>query len=108
MLESHIDYLNDKKWDFEVIVVDDGSSDKTSEVALRIGALKEANLIALRSLVNCGKGAAVKSGMLVSSGEYLLFADADGASDINCLEDIYRELKKPDYKGGLVVGSRNH
>ena len=108
MLETHIDYLNQKKWDFEIIVVDDGSKDKTSEIALRIGALKKADLIALRSIVNCGKGAAVKSGMLVASGEYLLFADADGASDINCLDSLYRELKKPGYERGLVVGSRNH
>ena len=35
--------------------------------------------------INKGKGAAVKIGMLAALGEYILMADADGASDIDCL-----------------------
>jgi len=39
--------------------------------------------------VNQGKGAAVKYGSLYSRGNYILFADADGATDINDVEKIY-------------------
>jgi dolichyl-phosphate beta-glucosyltransferase len=92
MLETHIDYLNTLGKPFEIIVVDDGSSDKTTDVSLRIGALRNANLTVIKCIYNAGKGAAVNTGMLAANGEYLIFADADGASDINCFGDMMKGL----------------
>jgi len=59
---------------FEVIVVDDGSSDDTAALALA-GAAR-----VIRHEANAGKGAAVRTGMRNAMGRLRLFADADGAT----------------------------
>ena len=58
--------------DFEIIVVDDGSSDGTDRVA------EEAGASVYRHPFNIGNGAAVKTGIRAARGQTLLFMDADG------------------------------
>jgi glycosyltransferase involved in cell wall biosynthesis len=87
--------------EFEVVVVDDGSSDGT-------GTLLEANPDAYNRLVrlpsNQGKGAAVKAGLAVASGDFVLFQDADLEYDpadyARLLEPVLR------FDVDLVMGSR--
>lgn len=67
--------------DYEVIVVDDGSSDGLPSVVEEI-ASNWPQLQAVCHPENQGKGAAVRTGMLRARGELLLFADADGATPI--------------------------
>lgn len=89
--------------DYEVIVVDDGSRDRTAgEVRRRSLCWPQLRLI--RHPANRGKGAAVRTGMLAATGLFLLFADADGATPI---EEEARFREAIDGGGAdVVVGSR--
>jgi hypothetical protein len=96
---------------FEIIVVDDGSTDRTCQVVEEyIRRLDEGSdrLRLLKSARNRGKGGAVREGMLRARGERLLMVDADGATEIADLDKLESKLRK-DAKHGdpaLVVGSR--
>lgn len=97
-LQKINNYFDDLSFSYEIIVVDDGSKDKTSEIAVSIPNTKV--LIQQR---NQGKGAAVRRGMLESNGEFRLFTDADLSTPIYEFEKLYNQ-----YKNGfdLVIGSR--
>ncbi|MEL0168759.1 MAG: glycosyltransferase family 2 protein [Pseudomonadaceae bacterium] len=83
--------------DFEVIVVDDGSTDSTAELASEAGAK------VVSHPYSKGNGAAIKSGTRAAVGEVLVFMDADGQHDP---EDIARLLAKIEAGYDLVVGAR--
>ena len=88
--------------DYEVIVVDDGSDDGLCEI-LGPGARDWPQLRWLRHEQNRGKGAAVRTGVLASQGELVLFADADGATPIEEQGKLAEAIR-----GGadIAVGSR--
>jgi dolichyl-phosphate beta-glucosyltransferase len=87
---------------YEVIVVDDGSSDDTPAV-LRELADHWPQLKPIAHSHNQGKGAAVKTGMLAAMGEVLLFADADGATPIHEEKRLRLAI---DAGADIAVGSR--
>lgn len=82
----------------EVIVVDDGSSDRTGEVAASAGAR------VIRHPVSRGNGAAIKSGARAATGDILVMMDADGQHQP---EDIKALLNKIEAGFDLVVGTRS-
>lgn len=80
----------------EILVVDDGSTDQTSDVAQRAGART------IRHPYNKGNGASVKSGIRAAQGEFLLIFDGDGQ---HLASDAKRLLSRlSDYE--LVIGAR--
>nr|CAG4643437.1 EOG090X0BIY [Ilyocryptus agilis] len=120
MLNECLGYLeakviSDSKFSYELLIVDDGSTDKTTEVALRYSkqyGCKKVRVLTLKK--NRGKGGAVRLGMLRSRGKQLLFADADGATkfeDIIKLQTSLQELiqgKPEEGSLAIVCGSRAH
>ncbi len=87
--------------DFEIIVVDNGSKDKTRQVALSF----EDKLPGIRIIdeSSYGKGWAVKQGMLAAKGEYRLFMDADNSTDIGHLDSLLDAAKTG---ADIVISSR--
>jgi len=66
---------------YEVLVIDDGSTDDTAGLVRRASA-SWPQLKLLQHTINQGKGAAVRTGVLAAAGRRVLFADADGATPI--------------------------
>jgi glycosyltransferase involved in cell wall biosynthesis len=87
--------------DTEIIVVDDGSSDGTADLARR-GVPGGAAPTVIEFPENRGKGAAVRAGVAASTGETVLYMDADLATDITDLDEFLKVLADYD----VVVGSR--
>lgn len=91
--------------DYEIIVVNDGSSDNTKDEILR--AKQEIAQVRLVSYSkNKGKGGAIKKGVEAACGEYIAFLDADLDLPPEQLEKYLKQLK--DNKADVVIGSKMH
>jgi dolichyl-phosphate beta-glucosyltransferase len=88
--------------DTEIIVVDDGSEDKTSEVVNRY-ATEHKNVRLIVCEKNLGKGYTVKVGVSAAVGDNILFTDADSSTPIEEIEKLYPYLGR-GYD--FVFGSR--
>lgn len=97
VIGSVIDRLHALQLDAEIIVVNDGSTDNTAEVAANKGAK------VITHPYSQGNGAAVRAGARAAQGEVLVFLDADGQ---HRPEDIPRLLAKLDEGYAMVVGAR--
>ncbi len=80
------EYLAAQDYSSEVLVVDNGSLDRTIEVAREAG-------VEVIEEPRRGKGAAVRTGMLAARGEYILFSDADLSTPIEEVEKLMGELR---------------
>lgn len=102
-LAEIVTYFDGRNEGYEVLVVDDGSTDGTADAVAAI-ARTHPPVHVLRQGRNEGKGAAVRRGMLAARGEYRLFADADGATPIVELKRLEAALATG---AQVVVASRS-
>ena len=102
VLDSVFDYLSLQKYSWEILFVDDGSTDDTARLAEDF-AKKHSNFFVLKE-PHRGKAGTVTAGILKAKGKIILFTDADQATPIDQLEKIL-----PKFKGGfdVVIGSRH-
>ena len=88
--------------DFEVIVVDDGSRDSTATL-VQDAALENPRVRIVSHITNRGYGAALKSGILSSTKEYIFFTDADLQFDLEELEELLKDGLNYDIIAGYRV-----
>ncbi|KAI8440541.1 hypothetical protein MSG28_001784 [Choristoneura fumiferana] len=117
MLDEALEHLENRikdipNYKYEIIVVSDGSKDKTVKVAETYTAKYGSEKVRCLELVkNRGKGGAVRLGVQRSRGALILFADADGATkfeDLTKLEVALKELVKFDASSLPVRASDCH
>lgn len=97
------EYMSANFDDYEIIFSDDGSKDGCGDM------VREMNLPCVRVVgyeQNMGKGYAVRTAMLASEGDYVMFTDADLAYGTDVIGEVYNTfLANPD--ADVVIGSRN-
>jgi len=101
-LQKLTDYFRQKDYRWQVVVVDDGSTDRTTEVPARF--LSEDQRLVLKNDGNRGKGYSVRRGVLAATGQYVLISDADLSTPIYEWERFQPHLEE-GYD--LVIGSRS-
>jgi len=125
MLASAIPFLQEwserEKTAFEVVVADDHSTDGTAKYVQELSKTNpKIRLLTLSE--NCGKGGAVRRGVQYARGQYILMADADGATEMADFEKLWESLRsieksidlgdgdsrKDESRLGIALGSRAH
>ena len=91
------DSLKKGAFEYEIIVADNGSSDKSAEIARSLGAT-------VVSVPEKGYGAAIKGGFSAAKGRYVIFADADGSYRLEDVPALYDAAVKSD--ADMTIASR--
>lgn len=100
-LDAVATYLRQQPWDWEIRVVDDGSQDRTADIAERFAAT-EPRVVVQRE-PHRGKGGAVKAGLLGARGDYRFICDADLSMPI---DEVSRFLPPALSAFDVAIGSR--
>ena len=95
--------LSRAKYSYEILVINDGSTDRTAETVKRFSRIVK-NLRLVDNEKNKGKGGVVKQGMLEAIGDYRLFMDADNSTTVDQFDNMIPFLKE-GYD--VVIGSRD-
>ncbi|HKJ34307.1 MAG TPA: dolichyl-phosphate beta-glucosyltransferase [Balneolales bacterium] len=97
------EYLDEQGSDYEIIVVDDGSTDNTRRVAANYNS-EIKNLKVIGYPANKGKGYALRQGVFASSGDAVLLTDADLSTPIEELDRLLPLISEQQHD--VVIGSR--
>ncbi|HET9588122.1 MAG TPA: glycosyltransferase [Anaerolineales bacterium] len=102
-LDSLQTYMSARPERYEIIVVDDGSQDKTAASVQAWQQRSRADVNLLVNLSNMGKGFAIRRGVLESRGRYVIFTDADLPYELHAIDDFLKALQNGC---DLAIGSR--
>jgi dolichol-phosphate mannosyltransferase len=95
--------IKKKTVQYEIVVVDDGSKDETFTKALRYAKIN-GHVKVIRYARNAGKGFAIKTGVMESAGDVVVFLDGDMEIDLNTLSKYVNALANAD----IVIASKCH
>lgn len=103
-LEVTFEYLSAQSYDSEVLVVNDGSSDRTADVVRQFINQTSGRLRLIENPGNLGKGYAIRNGMMQARGQIILFYDADLATPTSEIPKVISPIAENRYD--IVFGSR--
>ena len=95
----------DGQWPFEIVYVNDGSSDDTEAVLQKLMA-QYPWLRRVRHKTSCGQSAAVRSGVAAARGAIVVTLDGDGQNDPQFIPAMIRALEAGAPRTGLIAGQR--
>ena len=101
LLEETLSFLQDLQAGFEILIIDDGSEDRTRELALSYRQ-KHPNIRVISHARNLGPGCAVSSGFSQTREDLVFFMDSDRQFDIRNLEPFLKEIPHYDF----IIGYR--
>lgn len=104
-LLAEIAAVLDRQWTFEVVYVDDGSSDGTAAELDRLKA-QHPWLRRVRHKQSCGQSAAVRSGVAAARAPMVVTLDGDGQNDPGFIPALLRALEAGSPRVGLIAGQR--
>ncbi len=102
-LDRILAFIAESRWSAEIIVVNDGSRDNTSQVVQEYSR-RNPIIRVLENPGNRGKGYSVRNGMLNASGQVLLFTDADLSSPIEEANKLFAVIESG--QADVAIGSR--
>lgn len=94
-------YLSERDYDYEILVIDDGSRDNTVTIVKNFKKMIK-NLDVIENKENHGKGWVVRQGMLAAKGKYRLFTDADNSTSPDQAKNLLSWLKGVKTRNGIV------
>lgn len=103
-LERNIAYMQGRKESFEIIIVNDGSRDKTEEVVKNFSK-QHSEVKIISHFPNQGRGASIREGVLAAQGSVILETDADNSVDCEAIGRSLDAFKK-DPELAVIFGSR--
>ena len=100
-LQRTIEYCDSQQWDYELIIVEDGSTDRTVEIAQKLVSRNDRIKLVSKE-ERLGKGKAIRSAMLYAEKKFVGYMDADLSADPSEFERLLLFIAEFD----IVVGSR--
>ena len=101
-IERMIEYLDSQPYSYELLIISDGSNDRTNEIVEEMANVHP-TLQLLSYSPNKGKGYAVRYGILRADGEFILFSDSDLAAPIEEVEKLWSHVLND---ADIAIGSR--